>query len=91
MSKSKGPTDLSLLVSHILLNHWDPLSVAKTPEAHGEYDAYVSTICRMIVDGVDATQLRAHLIHAETVNMGLSRRSRNLDRTVQRLIELTER
>lgn len=90
-NRNTASEDLHANVRHCLLREWDPIGVQQWPEAHDEYDSYVGGVCRLLLSGADADKIRAHLAHHETVNMGLSQTSENLDAVARKLLSFVER
>ena len=89
--RQPSASELHEMVRHCLLHDWDPIGVQEIPEAHDEYDSYVSGVCSLLVNGAEAEQLRQHLAHHETVNMGLSVPCANLDDVAQKLLAMVGR
>jgi hypothetical protein len=52
-----------------LLTEWDPIGCGVPDD---EYDSYIPTIIRMIVDNCDAHPLAEHLFRLESESMGLT-------------------
>jgi hypothetical protein len=76
-------------VRKVLLEEWDPIGVAHYPKCSNEYDRYVRTICRFLVEGVDGFKLTAYLSQVRTVSMGLSLAYDGREKLVaRRLLEL---
>ncbi len=80
--------DLHEKVRHCLLHDWDPIGIRDIPEAHNEYDSYVCEVCDLLTCGADAFKIRQHLAYHETVNMGLSVPSSDLDAVVKKLLDM---
>jgi len=83
--------DLYENVHHCLLHDWDPIGVRHYPEAYDEYESYVRGVCKLLLGGADESKLRRHLAHIETVDMGLSATSSNLDAVVRKLLHMVGR
>lgn len=58
-------------IHKILINDWDPLGVNLEPGAHGEYDSYIPTIYRMIVQGVSEDTMEDYLDSVAYESLGL--------------------
>ena len=61
-------------IRRVLLQDWDPIGVADTPQAQGEYDSYVGAVYRLLAAGASEGQIAAHLMNIEIECMGLSPR-----------------
>lgn len=77
-------------VRDILAREWDPIGV------HGfgpddEYDAYVPSVCGLLLNGADAYKIASRLHHWATHAMGLSHvdpdHSRRIAQRLRRLID----
>lgn len=79
------------MVRVVLWEDWDPIGVNDCPEAHDEYDSYVGGVCALLLSNADASRLRQHLAHIETVGMGLSSPSSHLDEVVCKLFAMVGR
>jgi hypothetical protein len=55
-----------------VLLEWDPIGVSKLPEAQDEYDPYVPTIYRMLVQQKPQHEVFDYLWWLETQHMGLT-------------------
>jgi hypothetical protein len=67
----KTERDLSETVRRILWEDWDPIGVRHIPAAAGEYDAYVSKVCRLIEAHATETMILEYLWAVETERMAL--------------------
>ena len=77
-------------ISRILLLIWDPIGVARDPQARDEYDGYVGTIEPLIESGADRRHLANHLEKLEKGSMGLSDSdAARRQRTVEALLALS--
>jgi hypothetical protein len=52
-------------VRRVLLEHWDPLDVARNPELSDEYDAYLGRVLRALDDSSSIDTIAGVLIEAE--------------------------
>lgn len=59
-------------IGEILLKEWDPIGVQDISEAQDEYDAYVSSLYKMLITGKSAQEIFDYLLWIETEHMGLS-------------------
>jgi hypothetical protein len=59
-------------IGEILLREWDPIGVQDIPDAQDEYDAYVSSIYKLLVSGKPEHKLFDYLWWIETEHMGLT-------------------
>ncbi len=60
-------------IASILLQDWDPIGIADTPEAHDEYDGHVGAIYRLLASHATPESVAEHLVTVETEVMGLPR------------------
>jgi hypothetical protein len=77
-------------ISEILMTDWDPIGVAGTPEAQGEYDAYVSEIYRLLSRRASVRELFESLWWVETEHMGLRGNRQRTQMVAERLMQLLE-
>ncbi len=59
-------------VGEILHYFWDPIGVARVPQARDEYEAYVPRVTSMLMQGAGAEELAAFLTRTATETIGLS-------------------
>lgn len=59
-------------IGEILLREWDPIGVQDTPEAQDEYEAYVSSVYKLLISGKPEPELFDYLWWVETEHMGLT-------------------
>ena len=58
---------LAAAIRILLYMEWDPLGLNRSKEAwHDQYDVYVSTICRLALEGKTAEDIAAYLNFVET-------------------------
>jgi hypothetical protein len=69
------------------MQFWDPIGVADTPEAAGEYDGYLAMIESMLKNGHDEAQLATSLALVRTQSMGLGPNPQADDEAARRLVE----
>lgn len=48
-------------VKSVLLNEWDPIGISEFEEANDEYDAYITPICKMIIERKGIVEIRMYL------------------------------
>lgn len=61
----------SKAIRKILLKNWDPLWVRFEEAPEGEYDGFIPTIYRMLVEGADDCAIAEYLDSATYETMGL--------------------
>ena|ERR1041385_7501486 len=59
-------------IREVLMRDWDPIGVAGIPEAADEYDMYIASVYRILVDTRSEDELVSFLFRTETQTMGLS-------------------
>ena len=59
-------------ISVILLKEWDSIGVQNFPEAFNEYDSYVMSLYKMLIDKKPLQDIFEYLVWAESQHMGLS-------------------
>jgi hypothetical protein len=64
-------------IREILMRDWDPIGVDTIPEAADEYDSYIASVYRILVNTQSKDELVAFLYRTETETMGLSPRSQD--------------
>jgi hypothetical protein len=79
---------LRIKVRNILVFRWDPCAVQAIPQAHNEYDGYVSGIIRLLEGGSDHHRLTQHLTRLECQEMGFATPSAHLDQVANALLDL---
>ncbi len=70
--KARKEREIREQIKTILLWDWDPIGINDVPEAHDEYDSYVSGVFRLLTTDASEYQLIKRLHQFETVAMGLS-------------------
>jgi hypothetical protein len=75
-------------IRELLMREWDPIGVADVPEAHDEYDSYVSQIYGLLVRREPRHKLVEYLWWAETENMGLFGNRERTERVADLLLQL---
>jgi hypothetical protein len=58
-------------IHKILIEDWDPIGVGYLPEAQDEYDMYIPTIYRLLIQKKPKHELFDYLWWVETEHMGL--------------------
>ena len=59
-------------IKEALLNEWDPIGVRGIPGAKGEYDGYVTSIYKMLIQKKTKQEIFDYLWWVETEHMGLT-------------------
>src|SRR5262249_4467248 len=77
-------------IHRVLLHEWDPIGVANVPEAHHEYDAYISQVYGILIRREPKHKLIELLWWIETEHMGLRGNRRRTEQIAGRLIRLRE-
>ena len=54
------------------MDRWDPIGVRAIPAARGEYDQYVPSLCKLLLDRRPKEELVDYLWRLETEHMGLT-------------------
>lgn len=78
------------MIRRILMEEWDPIGVADEPFAQDEYDSYIPTIYRLLVEGADEYGIAWCLQQIADKEIGLRPDVDRAFRAAQRLIELTK-
>lgn len=80
--------EVSRRVGEILHYLWDPIGVARVPQARDEYDSYVPTVTSMLMRGAKQEEIASFLTHTSTETMGLTDTSRGRahDREIAELL-----
>ena len=72
-SLSQNEKQLYKRVAKILWQDWDPIGVYnENDEWDDEYDGYVPTVVRLLIEGRDANNISNHLTTIASESMGLS-------------------
>ena len=77
-------------IRRALLTEWDPIGVREYPEAHDEYDSYVSTIYKMLISRKPRHEVFDYLWWLETEHMGLTGDRQATERFADRLMRIPE-
>jgi hypothetical protein len=88
MNQSTDPLETKVRMA--LLYDWDPIGVKDIPEAQDEYDAYVSSICKMLRAGQSSAELCAHLRWIEVERIGLDGDESHTSRVAAKLVGLRD-
>ncbi len=72
-------------IRRILIAEWDPIGCGVPDD---EYDSYIPGIYRLMKGGADTYKLAQHLLHLETVSMGVQGNSQRSDRVARSLLAL---
>lgn len=75
-------------IKKALIDEWDPIGVRDIPEAQGEYDSYVSTICKMLLLNKSKSEIFDYLWWLETEHMGLIGDKKKTEGFAERLLDL---
>ena len=59
-------------VDELLQYVWDPIGVARVPEARDEYSSYVPTVARLLLEEENKEDIVAYLHKIASEHMGLS-------------------
>jgi len=78
------------VIRSALLKEWDPIGVAAIEEAQDEYDAYVSTIYKMLISRKPKHEIFDYLWWLETEHMGLIGDRQATERFADRLFRLPD-
>ncbi len=71
MKKINVTRALYVKVGTILLKEWDPIGIQNIPEAQDEYNAYIFSICELLISGKSENEIFNCLWWIETEHMGL--------------------
>jgi hypothetical protein len=75
-------------IKEVLLNEWDPIGVKEIAEAQDEYDGYVPTIYKMLIQQRTEQEIFDYLWWAETDHMGLAGNRQATEAFAERLVSL---
>lgn len=84
LSQSQRGQQVMQAIRVALMRDWDPIGVADIPEAADEYDSYIASIYRILVDARSEEAMVDFLYRTETETMGLTGSSRDRLREVAR-------
>ncbi len=70
--KQSSDAPLFSAVREVLLREWDPIGIGTNEKCIDEYDSYVSTVCRMLRQGVDEYRLAKLLTRFQSDSMGFA-------------------
>jgi hypothetical protein len=73
-----------------LLQEWDPIGVAEIPGAQDEYDGYVASIYKLLIQRSPVTKIFEYLWWLETEHMGLTGDRQRTQRFAERLARLSD-
>ncbi|MCA9076098.1 MAG: hypothetical protein KDA93_13805 [Planctomycetaceae bacterium] len=73
-------------VKRILWEEWDPIGVHPLGGPDDEYDSYVSSITRWILEGRDEVAIERYLTELRTNAIGLSPSRSDDDRRIAKLL-----
>lgn len=73
-----------------LLVEWDPIGVGEIPDAQGEYDSYVSSIYKLLIQRSSVSKIFDYLWWLETEHMGLLGDRQRTESFAARLARLPE-
>jgi len=71
-----------------LLKEWDPIGINAIAEAQDEYDAYVWTVYKLLIEGKQKNDILDYLWWLETEHMGLTGDRQATERFAERLLRL---
>jgi len=75
-------------VGRILLEEWDPIGIADTPEAADEYGTYAMAVTSLLLRGEPREKLVDYLWTVEIEDMGLDGDRARIESVVARLLQL---
>ena len=78
------------LIREALLKEWDPIGIADVPDAQDEYDGYVASIHKLLIQQRPTTEVFDYLWWLETEHMGLKGDRQATWRFAERLIRLPD-
>ncbi|MDO7928918.1 hypothetical protein Q6A51_19200 [Pseudomonas sp. KFB-139] len=67
---------------------WDPIGIAAYSDEMGEYDAYISGLCKLVESKAGREMLIEYLWFVETIIMGLSGDRPQTERFADQLLAL---
>jgi hypothetical protein len=85
---NKSTKDVRQEIQFILINEWDPIGVGAIPEAHDEYDGYISKIHSILISSKSSDDVFDYLIWVEGELMGLTPNQNHTQIIAQKLIKL---
>lgn len=62
---------LAYAVRVVLMRDWDPCGIDDVPECADEYDSYIPTVCRLLLDGCSVVDVANYLFWVESERIGL--------------------
>jgi len=77
-------------IQRALLREWDPIGVSEIAEAQDEYNAYVSTIYKMLIAHKSRHEIFDYLWWLETEHMGLTGDRQATDKFADRLLQIPD-
>ena len=92
MGKKLPPRELALYkrCDEVLQYIWDPIGVAGAPGARDEYEGYLPTVFKLLVDQEPAEKIEEYLMWVEADGMGMSANLEGVKNTVEVLLEWHE-
>jgi len=92
MGQKLPPDQMELYrrVDEVLHYLWDPIGVARAPEARDEYHRYLPHVFAMVQRDAPPEEITSYLLKIATDGMGLSGR-RQLERRAQEVTETLKR
>ncbi len=90
MNHSIDPANLHKLIHKALIEEWDPIGIGNIPEAQDEYDEYIATISKLLLEK-SKRELFDYLWWLETIRMGLTGNRQRTAGFVDRLFDLKDR
>jgi hypothetical protein len=73
-----------------LLREWDPIGVAETPGAQDEYDSYVASVYKLLIQRSPVSRIFEYLWWLETEHMALVGDRQRTERFAERLARLSD-
>jgi len=75
-------------IKQVLLDYWDPIGIKTEPGAQDEYDGYIGSIYRLLVNHATVEQIVQHLNTIQTQSMGLSSNTNSLKIVADKLLQI---
>jgi hypothetical protein len=74
-------------VGEVLHYIWDPIGVAGSVEARGEYDGYIAPVCDLLWRRAGAAQISEYLVRLASQDMGLPDTRARANLATRKLLE----
>jgi len=79
-------SELAQRVGEVLHYVWDPIGVARVPEARDEYSGYALRALGMLLESANTQALVAFLLEIEGASMGLTRKTEHAQHVAELLL-----